>query len=329
MPDVAVGESFSHSLLAFDNAGSVTWSITPGGSLPPGVTLAGNVLSGTPTVANSYTFSLDATDPADPAGIVRTATFTLRVSTYRITSPLILPAVGIVGTPFSYTFTSNAPAGTTWSLAAGNILPVGYTLAPDGTLSTSEVLTAGTFSVTVMMTPPSGVPETRRVTWFTRFPNPLILDIGLASTQLADLLVGGVSTVGLSASGGLPPYAWSVAPGSALPPGLSLLPWTSSGTPPANTFSPASTTIVGVPTTAGQYAFDLIVTDSVGAQMRRTYSLKIAPFTLLTGTLKTAVSGAAYAQQLTAVGGSAPYIFTMNPVSTSQDMLPPGLSLST
>src|SRR5262249_51565202 len=127
LPDGAVGEPYSSTLITFDNFGTTTWSITPGSSLPPGLTLSGGVISGTPTLANagngiSYSFNLDATDSA---GLVRTSAFILHVGSVRITNPQIIPTVAVVGSPFSYQFTSTDP-GTTWTAGP---LPAGYTLS--------------------------------------------------------------------------------------------------------------------------------------------------------------------------------------------------------
>src|SRR4030095_13661136 len=132
-----------------------------------------------------------------------------------------------------------------------------------------------------------------------RLPNPSILDISLASVQLADAVVGQSLAVIVNASGGLQPYAWRVAPGSAMPPGLSLVPASSTGAPVSQSFNPGATAIVGVAAAAGQYTFDLIVTDSIGTQTRRTCTLKVATITLPSAAPRAATANAAYAQQFT------------------------------
>src|SRR5206468_2438287 len=111
--------------------------------------------------------------------------------------------------------------------------------------------------------------------------------------------------------------------GSSLPPGLTLL----SGASLRSTDTPGGTVLAGVPTTSGQYAFDLILTDAAGTQLRRTFTLTVSAINLLSG-MRNPTVGTAYAQRFTAVGGSLPYTFTMTPSSLGFDMLPPGLTFT-
>ncbi len=78
----------------------------------------------------------------------------------------------------------------------------------------------------------------------------LTINAPLAITTPAALPAGvaGVTyAVTLTATGGVPPYAWSVNSGSTLPAGMTL---TSAGI------------LSGTPTTAGSYSFGITVTDS-------------------------------------------------------------------
>ena len=165
----------------------------------------------------------------------------------------------------------------------------------------------------------------RRFLLPTLLPNPNVLSVALSGTLLNDATVGqSVSyVVSNSVSGGVPPYGFSVAPGSTLPPGLQLL----SG-PGLTGYNPGTTVLGGIPSLANQYVFDLIATDAAGAQARRTFRLNVAPFGLLGGTSITILTGASQSLQFVGAGGTAPYTFSMTPVSLAQDALPPGLTLS-
>jgi hypothetical protein len=118
----------------------------------------------------------------------------------------------------------------------------------------------------------------------------------------------------ISATGGVPPYTWSVDPGSivvqTLPVGMTL----SSGG-----------VLAGQPTSAGTFVFSARVTDSTGATTARSFNLVIAPNVVIitASPLPAAPVGAAYTQQLAASYGTPPYSYTL-----SAGALPPGLSLS-
>lgn len=72
-----VGQSYpSTTLSATGGKPSYTWSLVSG-SLPPGLSLSGGGISGTPTVAGTYAFTVRATDSGSPA---RTADKTLSIA---------------------------------------------------------------------------------------------------------------------------------------------------------------------------------------------------------------------------------------------------------
>jgi len=77
-------------------------------------------------------------------------------------------------------------------------------------------------------------------------------------------LPGGVAgasyAVTLAATGGVPPYTWSLNSGSTLPAGLTL---TSAGI------------LSGTPTTAGTYSFGITVTDSKLSLVKAAASVKV------------------------------------------------------
>ena len=126
-------------------------------------------------------------------------------------------------------------------------------------------------------------------------------------------LPGGTVAIGygatLSATGGTPPYTWSLASGN-LPTGLKL---SSSGT-----FS-------GTPTTVGSYSFTIQVNDAGGDSVSRAFSISIAPLvSILTASVPNSTVGLAYSATLTASGGTHPYTWSL-----AAGSLPAGLTLST
>lgn len=69
MPDGEVAVSYSQSLVPANGTGPFTISVTPG-DLPPGLSLVGGVLSGTPTLAGSYGFTVSVVDAYGNVGSV-------------------------------------------------------------------------------------------------------------------------------------------------------------------------------------------------------------------------------------------------------------------
>jgi hypothetical protein len=122
--------------------------------------------------------------------------------------------------------------------------------------------------------------------------------------------IGSPYSASLGASGGTPPYTWTVATGS-IPLGLNL----SSG----GAFS-------GTPTTIGTYNFTVQVTDSASnTALSGPLSIVINPVSLAvtTTSLPNGTVGIAYGATLTATGGVPPYTW-----SQTAGTLPSGISLN-
>lgn len=135
--------------------------------------------------------------------------------------------------------------------------------------------------------------------------------IVLSPSSLPAATQGQFYSQSVTASGGTGPYTYAVTSGS-LPTGLNL-----------NTNTGA---ITGTPTVQGVSNFTITATDATTATGQRSYSLAVGTFslTLLPTTLPNGSQGSAYSQTITAVGGTAPYTFTI-----SSGSLPTGLSLDT
>lgn len=158
----------------------------------------------------------------------------------------------------------------TWAVTIGT-LPPGLTLTPAGLISGTPVQN-GTFPFTIRVTDSATTAVTREcsitVAAAISISSACPLPEGLFGVQYAHLL---------SATGGTPPYRWSITQG-VLPPGV---------------FLAATGTITGIPASAGLFSFTLLVTDQLGATGRLDCALRIAlPFTAEPLTLSfTASSG--------------------------------------
>lgn len=314
--DGTVGVPYSQTLLASNENLPTVWSGPS--ALPPGLLLSSDgVLSGTPTSPGTFSINVVATDAS---GGQTSRQFSLRIATIGIAGADILP-IAVSGTSYTHAFALAGGGSAVWTIV-GQGLPSGMTLSSAGVIS-GTTSSSGQFQPTIQATAGAAV-VTKRVSLYVRQPNPSLLTFGIAATRLADRWAGEAFTFTFGGSNGVPPYTWTVAPGSALPPGLGLY----SGSAAALNAGPGGTILAGAVSVPGFYSFDLIATDSVGQAMRRTFTLTVTPVALASGSIRTVTAGTAYAQQLTAVGGTAPYTFSMEPTSPLQDMVPPGLSLS-
>jgi hypothetical protein len=132
--------------------------------------------------------------------------------------------------------------------------------------------------------------------------------LSVATPSVASATQSAPYSVQLTASGGAPPYTWSVSAG-ALPAGLSLL---------------TSGLINGTPTAAGTFQFTARVRDSVGATADQSLTLAVASsLTIATCPTSTGIVGQPYTSSATATGGQLPYTW-----SFTTGAFPPGLALN-
>ncbi len=147
-----VGSAYSQTISASGGTSSYTFAVTAG-ALPAGLTLASDgTLSGTPTAGGTFNFTVTATDSSTGTGpFTGSRAYSLTVNAPTITvSPTSLPDATVA---ISYSQTITASGGTasyTFAVTAG-ALPVGLTLASDGTLSGTPTA-EGTFNFTVTAT---------------------------------------------------------------------------------------------------------------------------------------------------------------------------------
>jgi hypothetical protein len=150
-----VGGAFAQNFFLSGGAGPYTWSVASG-QLPPGLVLqtfsdprdANDELTGTPTTAGTYTFTMRLTDYA---GQQATQQFTLTIDPPLQISATPLPA-GTVGVPYSHDLIAQGGAPPYSWFVVNNIneLPPGLTLdttAPDfNNVLAGTPTQAGTFS---------------------------------------------------------------------------------------------------------------------------------------------------------------------------------------
>jgi hypothetical protein len=236
---------------------------------------------------------------------------TLSVSTTSLPSGTVgaaySAAVAASGGTAPYTYNAtNLPSGLSIGASTGVIT---------GIPAQNSV---GTASATVKVTDSTQPSSQSASSSLSISISPAASPAALAVTTTS-LPAGTVSTpypsTSLQASGGAPPYSWSLQSGS-LPAGLSVS---------------TAGAISGTPTLAGAYPLTFMVTDSSTtpetAKGSLTLTISAAPastLTLTATTLAEATLNTAYSAALTATGGVAPYTFTL----ANGTGLPAGLTLS-
>ncbi len=296
---------YTHSFAASGGTAPYTYSLTSG-SIPAGLALSSTgVLSGTPTAAGTFNFTVKATDSSTGTGAPFSATqsYSLTVNAPSITvTPSTLPA-GTGGTSYNQTLTASGGSGSyTYSLSAG-ALPPGIGLSSSGVVSGTPT-TAGTYNFTVSATDAHGFTGSQAYTYTVNAPT-----ISVSPATLPTGTGGVVYSQTLSASGGNGGYTYSLSAG-ALPAGIAL---SSAGV------------VSGTPTTTGTYNFTVRVTDGFSFTGSQAYTVTVqAPtITVTPAALPAGTGGAAYSQTLTASGGNGGYTYSL-----SAGALPPGIALS-
>ncbi|WP_267112368.1 putative Ig domain-containing protein [Xanthomonas sacchari] len=304
LPSGTAGTAYNQTLSTSGGTAPYTYALSSG-ALPAGLSLSSaGVLSGTPTVAGSFTFVVGVTD-AGSFGGSHAYTLSIASPTLAITPPT-LPAAAINASYSQALSTSGGTAPYSYVLNAGT-LPSGMSLSAGGVLSGTPT-TAGNFAFTVGVTDANAFTAAQAFTLTVASPT-----LTLSPPALPAGTAGSAYSQALSATGGTAPYSYSLATG-ALPAGMSLS---------------AAGVLSGTPTQAGSFVFTATVTDStagVPGQASRSYTLSIAAPTLTPGqpTLPAGTAGAAYNQTLSTSGGTAPYSY-----SVVSGALPTGLSLTT
>jgi len=246
LPDGTVGVAYSQTLTATGGKAPYAWAVTLG-FLPAGLTLdpATGIISGTPTTVETANFTVTVTDSATtPRTASRAYTLVIQPTPALTITTTTLPAA-TVGVAYSQTLA--ASGGTlpyAWSVSAG-ALPGGLALDPAPGVISGTPTTAETANFTVMVTD-SSVPaatDTQALSIVVSAPgSPLTI----TTTTLPDAVFGTAYSQTLAASGGTPPYSWSISAG-ALPSGVALS---------------AAGVISGAPLVSGSFNFTVMATDS-------------------------------------------------------------------
>ena len=150
LPGGTAGSAYSQALSASGGTAPYTYAVTAG-VLPAGMTLAAGTLSGTPTVAGTFNFTVTATDSTTGTAANGSVAYSLVIATPTIAlAPASLPA-GQYGVAYSQTLTASGGTSPYSYTVTTGTLPAGITLSSTGTLSGTPTV-VGSFNVTVTAT---------------------------------------------------------------------------------------------------------------------------------------------------------------------------------
>jgi uncharacterized repeat protein (TIGR01451 family) len=302
LPTPVRGIPYTNSVSASGGISPYNFLITSG-TLPTGlglsITNGSALIAGTPTASGIFNFTLTAIDSNNCTG---SQSYTLTVACPTITVlPLTLPA-GTSSAAYSQTLTATGGAPPyTFGVVAG-AQPPGLTLFSSGVLSGTPT-NNGSFTFTVRATDATGCTGNRSYTIDINCPGLTVLP-----EQFLDAIVNLPYSQTNTASGGTPPYAFTVLSGT-LPTGLTY----------------TNGVLAGTPTAVGPFNFTIRATDANSCTATRAYTLSVicGTLTILPQTLTNATIGTLYNQALSANGGTG----TLNFARTSGS-LPPGLTLT-
>ena len=314
--------AYSESLVASGGVIPYTWSIV-GGRLPDGLAMAADgFIWGRPSATGDFSFTAKLTDAAS---------HTLQ-SDYTITiaqgSPptdgarfvgQTIPSIVDPGQSFNVTLVWNNTGIESWSDDAGFSLstqnpPNNSTWGGNHVGLSGAIISPGRQLTMTFTAVAPQVPGTYPFQWqwqkngggffgdmspnstvLVRQPAPPLL---ITTQGLAAASIGAPFLQQLSATGGVPPYAWAIVDG-ALPPGLTL-------------DSPTGS-IHGTPSAGGTFSFTARVTDSMSTNYQKQASITVIsqPLSIQTSSIPIAVAGFSYSQQLAGSGGLPPYVWTI------------------
>ena len=326
--------------IAVSKAGAAGATVTfalIAGSLPPGLTMpaqsgSGTVISGNPTRAGTFNFTVKATD----GGLTSTLAYQITVTVqgppdqllcnaanggFLISGICVLPDA-VVGQPYQGHLITSHRAGGALSVVAGSLPPglsLSATFGPSGAIvggTPGQPGIEGGSSFTVQGTGDQGQPLYQAYSIAVDQNVPLAINAS-GGTDLGGT-VGQAFAQDFFLSGGAGPYTWSVAAGQ-LPPGLTLQ--TTAGPRDANN------ELAGTPATAGTFTFTMRLADYAGQQATQQFTVTVdPPLQISTTPLATGTVGVPYSRDLIAHGGAPPYSWF---VVSNINELPPGLTLGT
>lgn len=300
------GSSYADQVSA-GGTGTITYVVTNGYSLPPGLTLNTNTgsITGTPTTNGNYTFRITATSVSGSTSTtVTTPDLTLTVGQAPDLATNTLTETMQLGQSYSASVTASGFPAPTYSIASGS-LPAGLTLNSTTGAITGTPNTMANYTFAIQATnvfAPSGVTLVTASASVTAAP----IYTDSAVNPRGSLGVAYSSEV-LATGSPAPTYALT---SGSLPNGLAL-----------NT---ATGQITGTPTATGDFSFAITATNTYGSSSTNSLSIQVGvgPAVSIDQMPQRGFVGVPISISTTSSGFPTP-TFTLN-----TGTLPPGVTLN-
>lgn len=291
-----VDEPYSSSY--FPSFGHLPYAFGASG-LPAGLSINASTgeISGTPTTAGTR---MPVVTMTDAKGNVVTRSNSVTIAAALTLTGTVPAATREVAYSFRPTTAGGWP-GYSYAITAGS-LPAGLTLNPTTGLISGTPTTQSENSATLTVTDADGATAALAVNI------SVAGDLALTGSLDARATTTVAYADNLGNTGGTAPFAWSISVG-ALPPGITM-----------NTTTGAFS---GTPTTPGTYNFTVRVRDANASYAQTAFSIVVAAFPSLSGTLVDGSIGWPYSHKGVISGGHAPLVYTVD-----SGALPTGLSLN-
>jgi len=310
------------NLVTTGGTGAITYSVNSG-TLPAGLSIVGNQLTGTPTAptvvaGNPVTFL--ATDSATPTHVTAvSATVTLIANPVPLVITSTALPTGTVGAAYNatlcsgncgYQFTSTGGTGTiTWTVSAGSLTGTGLTLSSSGLLAGTPTTVENALSLT-FQAKDSATNQQQTVTKVLPLTINNALTVTTTEANLPNAFVLQVyNSTGyqLAATGGSGTgYTWSVTSGATGTNSLATL----------NLSVSSTGLITGTPAVTGTASFTVQVKDSasntaLGIFTITSYAALALP-AANPSSLGAGVVSQSYTGSVSVSGGVPPYTWTVN-----------------
>jgi len=271
LPGSTVGSSYRAVLSVSGGSAPYRFAVSHG-QLPPGLVLNPQTgsISGVPTQAGTFLFTITVTgellaaparlDPVtgpvtgEPISGAASRTYTVAIaaaSSVNVQISPVDPSVTAGGkVQFTATVSNTSNTAVSWSASAGSISASGLFTAPASSSSVKSV----TITVTSVADSSAHVSATAAIT-------STLTAFTIATKSVPPAAEATAYSASLAASGGQPPYQWSVVSGT-LPAGLQL--------------NPITGLLSGTATQTGTFAFNVQSTDAASQTAQQSYSLTVS-----------------------------------------------------